>query len=82
VAVRQEKVDVLQILQGEIAVSVDVSGGIIGLPEPAEGVGFIVSRLVRETADRDGRIDLFSPGELIRNVDGQPIGCKGLVCNF
>jgi len=51
-------------------------GKTIGLPAPSEGLTYIVSALVAE-ANPD-RKDLASPGELIRNGEGQPIGCKGL----
>lgn len=50
-------------------------GEVEGLPEPKEGVYFVVSRLVLQAS---GRKDLLSPGELVRNEAGQPIGCKGL----
>jgi len=47
-----------------------------GLPEPKEGVAYLVSTMVR-TASPD-RQDLVSPGELVRDADGKPVGCKGL----
>lgn len=54
-----------------------VRGAVTGLPD---GDGrFIVSLLVRESAPGDVR--LFSPGELRRGPDGQPVGCVGLVGN-
>lgn len=52
-------------------------GEVAGLPAPQDGVLFIVSALVADAAK--GRTDLVSPGELVRNADGQPIGCKGFV---
>ena len=54
-----------------------VRGSVQGLPD---GDGpFIVSLLVRESLPDDTR--LFSPGELRRGPDGQPVGCVGLTCN-
>ena len=47
-----------------------------GLPDPAEGVTYLVSALVAEA--NPGRRDLASPGELIRDAEGKPVGCKGL----
>jgi len=44
-----------------------------------ESTMYIVSALVRLALP--GRDDLASPGELIRDDKGQPIGCKGLVIN-
>lgn len=40
---------------------------------------YIVSALVRLALPL--RLDVASPGELIRNSAGQPIGCRGLVVN-
>lgn len=50
-------------------------GDIEGLPAPEEGVVFVVSGMVKAQTDRE---DVFSPGELIRDEDGNPKGCKGL----
>lgn len=53
-------------------------GEVTGLPAPVEGVILVVSGLVAgHPAVRD-RADVFSPGELVRGSDGQPIGCRGL----
>lgn len=52
-------------------------GEVTGLPDPREGIVYIVSRLVLE-AVKDARPDVFAPGELVRDADGRPIGCKGL----
>lgn len=56
-----------------------VKSKVIGLPEPVFGVVWIVSAMVREACP--DRKDLASPGELIRDEKGNPIGCKGLVFN-
>ncbi len=50
-------------------------GEVTGLPEPAAGTLYIVSGLVNTCVDRR---DVLSPGELVRNDDGRPVGCKGL----
>lgn len=50
-----------------------------GLPDPQEGVFLVVSTMVRVACpDRD---DLLSPGPLVRDEEGRPVGCEGLVCN-
>lgn len=54
------------------------TGEVTGLPE-STGQGFIVSALVRQAMPH--RADLFSPGELVRGADGQPVGCRGLDSN-
>ncbi len=55
-----------------------VFGEVEGLPapEPGAGVWFLVSALVRIAAQ--GRTDLLSPGEQVRNAAGQVVGCKNL----
>lgn len=55
-------------------------GAVEGLPAPVEGTIFIVSALVRTAVP--SRTDVASPGELVRNAAGQPVGCKGLVVNL
>lgn len=49
-------------------------GQVVDLPEPVDGVFFIVSALVKSAVTN--RTDLLSPGELVRNTDGIVIGCK------
>ena len=57
----------------------NVYGEVTGLPEYVEGVFYVVSAMVRQALPE--RKDLLSPGQLIRNEEGQPIGCLGLVRN-
>lgn len=54
-------------------------GDVQGLPAPAKGVLYIVSGIVRDRVHY--RSDVASPGALVRNDAGQPIGCDGLVIN-
>lgn len=54
-------------------------GEVTELPDPEDGVFFIVSALVRMALP--GRNDLCSPGRLVRATDGQPIGCATLIVN-
>lgn len=53
-------------------------GDVVGLPRPVEGVHFIVSAMVKAACP--GRKDLLSPGELVRDVKGNVIGCKNFFC--
>ena len=53
-----------------------VFGEVIDLPEPEEGVLYVVSMLVAARAE--GRTDLVSPGRQLRNDAGQVIGCAAL----
>jgi hypothetical protein len=54
-------------------------GEVEGLPEPAEGVLYVVSMLVRQAVPE--RTDVASPGELVRDEQGRVIGCRGLNVN-
>ena len=51
-------------------------GTVTGLPEAAEGVGYIVSALVRSAAP--DRRDLYSPADLQRDSAGNVVGCESL----
>lgn len=62
-----------------IPVFVPVLGSVEGLPLPRQGVGLVVSQMVRVACP--ARQDLFSPGELRRDADGKPVGCWGLDAN-
>ena len=61
---------------GGINITSRVMGEVTDLPEPQDSIYFIVSSLVASAAK--GRDDLFVPGPLVRNDQGQVIGCKGL----
>lgn len=51
-------------------------GNTQGLPEPCEGVAYIVSRIT--AAACVGRTDVFFPLEEVRGDSGQIIGCRAL----
>lgn len=54
-------------------------GAVDGLPAPAPGVYFIVSRLVAEAARRAGRqvSDLLIPTNFVRDDKGRILACQG-----
>ena len=52
-------------------------GEIENLPDPKYGITYVVSGMVL-AALKGTRPDVCSPGELIRDDAGKPIGCKGL----
>jgi len=54
-------------------------GPVEGLPEPALGVLYVVSALVRMAVPH--RHDVASPGELVRDGNGAVIGCQNLIVN-
>ena len=49
-------------------------GAVEGLPPPADGTHYIVSRLVAE-ASRD-RADLLVPDDTVRDAEGKIVGCR------
>lgn len=54
-------------------------GDVSGIPDQDPDTMYIVSALVRIAFP--GRYDLVSPGDLVRDADGKPIGCRNLVMN-
>jgi hypothetical protein len=56
-----------------------VLGAVTGLPTEQDGVGYIVSAMVRSAAPE--RRDLYSPADLQRDKDGAVIGCGSLDSN-
>lgn len=55
-------------------------GPVEGLPEPEEGVMYIVSALCMNACPE--RYDLLSPGNLLRDEKGNPCGCVGFRSNL
>jgi hypothetical protein len=54
-------------------------GEVTDLPEAQEGVLLIVSGMVREQVPARG--DVVSPGALVRDREGRPLGCEGFSVN-
>lgn len=75
VSCESRKVDVVE----GVDIYENIYGEVTGLPEYEEGVYYVVSAMVRQALPH--RKDLLSPGQLIRNEAGQPVGCLGLVRN-
>ncbi len=69
----------MRLINNDIPVFRTTFGEVEGLPEPQDDTLYIVSLLVRRA--RPYRGDLLSPGQLIRDAEGRPIGCKGLAAN-
>ena len=51
-------------------------GEVVDLPEPQDGVWYVVSLIVKQACPE--RNDLLSPGPILRDEKGRPYGCKGL----
>ena len=74
------RVSMVNLPAGEIdsiAVESVTYGEIEGLPEPQEGVYYVVSRLVAAAAAKIGRVDCLAPGALVRDKSnpGTILGC-------
>ena len=54
----------------------EYKGSLQGLPEPKEGVIYIVSALALNAVP-SYRNDVVAPGSLVRDKDGNPNGCRG-----
>ncbi len=50
-------------------------GEVTNLPAPQPGVILVVSGMVASASPRE---DVMSPGDLVRDDGGKPIGCRGL----
>ena len=61
---------------GGYPVSTQQTGDVTDLPGPVPGVYYLVSTMVRLALP--DRMDLLSPGQLVRDDAGRPIGCQTL----
>lgn len=59
-----------------VVVTAATLGEIENLPDEQPGVFYVVSALLASAAPQ--RTDLLTPGELVRNSEGHPVGCRGL----
>lgn len=50
-------------------------GEIEGLPEPQDGVTYIVSAIVANAARAQGRQDVVVPARMVRDGEGKVLGC-------
>ena len=57
----------------------NVFGSVTGLPDPSPGRNYIVSGIVLD-ALQGSLSDVYAPGALLRDANGQPVGCIGLRC--
>jgi hypothetical protein len=69
---------VIEIGSIRIPVIVKRFGQVEGLPEPQDGVVYVVSALAAQAAWAAGRTDVFCPGDLIRDESGRVVGAASL----
>jgi len=62
---------------GKIPIDRVVFGDVIGLPGPKPNTIYVVSLIVLQEL-QGTRMDVYAPGELIRDQWGRTIGCRGL----
>jgi hypothetical protein len=80
VAVTQTAIPPVVLADGfQVAASAPTFGDVVGLPAPASGVVFVVSALVRNAVP--DRLDVASPGDLVRDDAGNVLGCRELQFN-
>ena len=54
-------------------------GNLEGLPEPVDGIIYVVSALALNAVPSE-RTDVVAPGDVVRDDKGRVIGCKGFRC--
>lgn len=82
VAVSRQQVGVIPLEDGSaIPVFETRYGEVSGLPLPEDGTILIVSAMVRTHPSLCDRLDVASPGNLVRDSAGQIVGCDGLDFN-
>jgi hypothetical protein len=62
-----------------VPIVAETLGAVEGLPDPTDGVCYIVSGMVRAAVP--DRADVLSPGALIRDDAGRVVGCASLIGN-
>jgi hypothetical protein len=66
----------------EIPVKIkELDGSVEGLPQPQDGVIYIVSYLAAQVAWKEGRRDVFATGDPVRDEQGRVIGISSLYAN-
>ena len=53
-------------------------GSVVDMPDPELDTAYVVSGMTAVALAGSGRTDIFVPGDLIRDENGNPIGCRGL----
>ncbi|WP_405316974.1 hypothetical protein [Faecalibacillus faecis] len=64
---------------GDIPLVATIFGDVVGLPDPQDDVWYIVSRIVMNALPL--RRDLLVPNDLVRDNDGNIIGCRSFSIN-
>lgn len=62
-------------LENKVPIVKKVFGEVYDLPDPQEGVIYVVSALVAQAAKRN---DVLCPGDPVRDAEGKIVGCQSL----
>jgi hypothetical protein len=82
VAVSRRQVGIIPMGGGiDIPIFETYFGDVTDLPLPKDGTVIIVSAMVRTHPAVSDRLDVASPGQLVRDASGRVIGCDGLDLN-
>ena len=82
VSVSRRQVGVIPLEDGTtVPAFVPSFGEVTDLPDHQNGVILIVSAMVRSHPAIARRLDVASPGTLVRDADGRIVGCDGLDFN-
>ena len=73
--VSKDEVETVMIQGHPVTISKSLFGNPNGVPTPEEDVINVTSMVVAKAVQR---LDVTSPGDLVRNDAGAPVGCKGL----
>lgn len=77
VPLTRQEIDVIGTRHGRVRMTETRRGaGVIGLPDPTDGVLLIVSRVTAEAAP--DRLDLVFPDDLLRDAAGHVVGARAL----
>ncbi|RLE38188.1 hypothetical protein DRJ17_04705 [Candidatus Woesearchaeota archaeon] len=78
--VTRERIGSIPIDGMDVPVNRSVMGEVTGLPDPAPGTAYIVSRVVAEAVKASDSIrdDIYVVDETIRDDAGRIVGCKSL----
>ena len=76
----QDGIEFYSVEYGQFELIDNSTKSVVGsFPDKKDGVIYIVSGLVLDALGQLTRFfEYASPGELVRDANGQPIGCKGL----
>lgn len=77
-ATTREKIDTVDLDGVQIPVNQTSFGDLEGLPEPQDGVMYVVSALAAQAAVKAGRTDVLIVDDAVRDEAGRIVGARAL----